>query len=74
MPTIFEPGMSTSAARKKYRAHKSGAEKRGIEFRLTFEEWFFIWLTSGHLHERGKGKNKYCMARNGDKGAYERNR
>jgi hypothetical protein len=58
VPTIFEPGMPTSAARKKYRAHKSGAEKRGIEFRLTFEEWFFIWLTSGHLHERGKEKKR----------------
>lgn len=49
---------------------KCSAQRRGIEFLLTFEEWLRIWEDSGHLHERGKFKHQYCMARFGDRGAY----
>lgn len=49
---------------------KARAAKRGIEFLLTFEEWLKIWTASGHLHERGKFKHQYCMARHGDCGPY----
>lgn len=57
--------------RKKYTSHKSSAKFRGIDFKLTFEEWFDIWQKSGHYHERGIGKGSYVMSRIGDKGGYE---
>jgi hypothetical protein len=49
---------------------KSDATRRGVEWRLTFDEWLSIWQASGHLHERGQGAGKYCMARHGDIGPY----
>lgn len=54
----------------KYSAHRYDAERRGIEFLLTFEEWVKIWLDSGHFHERGTRKGQYVMARFGDAGPY----
>jgi hypothetical protein len=57
--------------RKKYTSHKSSAKFRGIDFKLTFEEWFDIWQKSGHYHERGRGVGSYVMSRIQDKGAYE---
>jgi hypothetical protein len=47
------------------------ANKRGIQWNLTYDEWLDIWIQSGHFHERGKGKDKYCMCRHGDIGPYE---
>ena len=47
--------------KNKYFQHKASAKCRGIPFNLSFEEWYDIWLKSGHWHERGLGKNKYCM-------------
>ena len=47
------------------------AKRRGIPFRLTYEEWLEVWQQSGHLPHRGKGNGKYCMARYADKGAYK---
>lgn len=49
---------------------RARASRRGIEFLLTFEEWLKVWKDSGHIHERGKFKHQYCMARHGDCGAY----
>ena len=57
-------------ARKKFNAHKSNAKRRNIEFLLTFEEWLDIWEKSGKCEQRGRGADKYCMCRIGDKGAY----
>lgn len=47
------------------------AAHRGIEWKLEYWEWLQIWQDSGHMHERGKKKGQWCMARNGDRGAYE---
>lgn len=58
---------------KKYQAffqQVSNAERRGIEWLLSFEQWLQIWEESGHLHERGKKSAQYCMARFGDIGPY----
>lgn len=55
---------------RRFDTHKSNAKSRGIEFLLTFEQWFKIWTDSGHLHERGNRGHQYCMARLGDKGPY----
>jgi len=57
--------------RKLYTQHKSNAKQRGIEMRLTFEEWKEIWVHSGKWDERGRGADKYCMCRIGDEGHYE---
>jgi hypothetical protein len=60
-----------NALKSKYRDHKYNAAKRGVPFRLTFEEWLNIWTESGHLHERGPHAGQYVMARFGDAGGYE---
>lgn len=39
--------------------------------RLTFEEWFDIWWTSGYWFKRGRGVGTYCMSRYNDLGDYE---
>lgn len=57
--------------RKAYTQHKSNAKQRGIEFKLTFDEWKQIWLDSEKWDRRGRGANKYCMCRVGDQGCYE---
>jgi hypothetical protein len=57
--------------RKAYTQHKSNAKQRGIEFKLTFDEWKQIWLDSEKWDQRGRGADKYCMCRIGDAGCYE---
>jgi hypothetical protein len=57
--------------RMKYLEHKRRAGLRGILFSLTFDEWSAIWRESGRFDEMGHCGHQYCMARNGDKGAYE---
>lgn len=49
---------------------RASAKYRGIDFEFTFETWLGLWLSSGHLEERGKASNKYVMARYGDTGPY----
>jgi len=51
----------------KYNAHKRGAMLRGIDFKLTFEEWWSLW--EPHWTENQQGI--VCMCRNNDEGAYE---
>lgn len=58
-----------SEQRDRYKQHKRSAEKRGIEFRLTFDEWWELWEPYYHL--RGIGKGRMCMCRELDRGAYE---
>lgn len=53
-----------------YRQQRGNAKLRGIEFNLSPEEWWDIWCKSGKFLERGKGPDKYCMARYGDVGPY----
>lgn len=57
--------------KRTYTQHKSNAKARGIEFRLTLDEWKQIWLDSGKWEQRGRGADKYCMCRIGDAGCYE---
>jgi hypothetical protein len=45
------------------------AKRRGIEWRLTFVQWWDIWQRSGHWEERGRGHG-FAMCRYGDKGPY----
>jgi hypothetical protein len=57
--------------RERFRLHKNNAARRGIEFRLTFDQWLTWWKETGHYDERGRTTGAYVMARKGDKGAYE---
>ena len=55
----------------KFQSQRWRAQQRGITWKLTFEEWFEIWINSGYWDQRGRGANDYCMSRYGDIGAYE---
>lgn len=55
--------------KKAFRNQKRGAKDRGIEFRLTFEQWLEFW--GDDLPRRGRGANDLQMQRFGDVGAYE---
>ena len=68
---------NTSAARRratlvgKYKAQRINAERRGLDFLLSYEEWLGIWVDSGKLDQRGRGSQKYCMCRYNDVGPYK---
>jgi len=49
---------------------KDAAKRRKIEFLLTFDEWWAIWVASGKFERRGVRKGEYCMARQEDAGPY----
>lgn len=53
-----------------FRTQKSNARRRGIEWNLSFCEWWKIWQESGKWPERGLSKGGYVMARFGDVGPY----
>lgn len=59
----------TVAAR--YGMQRHNAQTRAIPWLITFPEWIAVWQASGHLDDRGRGRDLYCMARCHDKGAYE---
>jgi hypothetical protein len=50
--------------------HRHNAVTRGVEFKLTFDEWWKVWQDSGRWEQRGAGVGKYCMCRIGDVGPY----
>lgn len=52
-----------------YCKQKRRAAQRGIEWELTFPQWWSIWDASGHWADRGKGQG-FVMCRVGDVGAY----
>jgi len=56
------------AAKSKYNAQRNSAKQRGIEFLLTFEEWWNLW--EPHWHNRGQASHQMCMCRTRDEGAY----
>lgn len=55
----------------KYTEQRRNAERRGIEWNLTFADWLRVWEESGHLDVRGRRQNRYCMARISDIGPYD---
>lgn len=55
-----------------YSNHKADAKRRGIPFLFSYQEWLEVWENSGHLHHRGRGRDKFCMARFGDSGPYSK--
>jgi hypothetical protein len=57
-------------AKRKFRYQRSKARSRGIDWCLTFEQWYQWWQDSDHWHERGITSGKYVMSRFGDVGPY----
>jgi hypothetical protein len=53
----------------RYQNHRGAAKRRGIEFRLTFEQWWQLW--EPYWAMRGPRRGQYVMARTDDAGAYE---
>lgn len=54
--------------RQAYITQRNFAKYRGIEWDLTYADWCELWAEKWHL--RGRGNDKYCMARHGDAGPY----
>lgn len=60
------------APAKAYLDQRRNAERRGIEWSITFPEWMTVWEESGHLAERGRTGSKFVMGRRSDIGPYDR--
>ncbi len=54
----------------KFRQQRSSAKARGVEWLMTFEEWWSVWEASGKWHLRGHRDGEYVMGRHGDVGPY----
>jgi hypothetical protein len=55
---------------RQYMNHKKNAKIRGIPWEFTYDTWYDIWITSGHLEHRGRRAGEYCMSRFNDTGPY----
>lgn len=55
---------------RKYSQHRRQAAQRGIDFLLSFAEWYEWWQQTGHYEERGCRHGQYVMARHNDTGPY----
>lgn len=51
---------------------KTNAKARGIDWLLSFEEWWTIWHESGQWANRGTKSENYCMCREKDSGPYSK--
>lgn len=56
--------------RGRYTKHKVNARRRGVEFLLTFEEWWGVWAKSRRWKKRGNRRGQYNMMRYNDEGPY----
>jgi hypothetical protein len=54
----------------KFRQQRSSARARGIEWLMTFDEWWGVWQASGKWSQRGHRDGQYVMGRHGDTGPY----
>lgn len=53
-----------------YAHAKARAKHRGVEFTLTFDQWWRVWTASGRWEQRGNRYGQYNMLRYADAGAY----
>jgi hypothetical protein len=63
-------GLDLTRLRKDFTNHRANAKRRGIAFEISYPEWLELWIASGKLTARGRGRGKFVMARHGDKGSY----
>lgn len=60
-------------AKKLFLQKRLGARRLRIKFKLTYEQWEFLWqreLGAGWLQLHGQRRGQYCLARFGDRGPY----
>lgn len=60
--------MKTEDLRKRYAQQLGSARARGVRWEFTFEQWLDVWGTA--IEFRGRGHDKLCMQRIGDRGPY----
>ena len=53
---------------RQYQMHRWNAKHRNIDWQFTYDTWIEWW--GEDITKRGYGKEKLCMARNGDVGPY----
>lgn len=53
-----------------YQKNLSNAKTRGISWEFNFYSWWKKWEDSGKWAYRGRGVDRFCMARWGDEGPY----
>lgn len=56
--------------KKAYSRQMSNAKQRGIKWLFNFEEWYYMWESSGKWDQRGRKKHQYVMCRYNDEGPY----
>lgn len=64
--------MAEHTPRHKFHRQVHHAKTRGIQWLLTFDEWWAIWQASGKWEMRGRSSGDYVMARRGDVGPYSK--
>lgn len=55
---------------RSWHTQRSNARVRGIEWRLSLEQWWSVWEASGKFDLRGRRRGQYVMCRYGDRGSY----
>lgn len=55
---------------KAYFDQRHNAARRKVKWLFEFHTWKQWWIDTGKWDQRGKGRNNYVMARNGDTGPY----
>lgn len=54
----------------KFITQRANAKRRGVDWQLTFEQWWEIWEKSGKWGQRGTDAKQYCMCRKHYLGPY----
>lgn len=70
----LNPDLMIEATRRlkhRFLQQRASARYRGVEFRLTFEQWRDWWMATGHIDDRGKQRGQWVMGRPFDSGPYE---
>lgn len=71
--TDFDSADQMRVAARKFSEQRRSADQRGIEWKLTFAEWWGIWKESGRWESRGNSRSTSAvMARTGDIGPYSK--
>ena len=57
-------------ARRAFLKQRWRSRERGLTFAFSFEDWLAWWLIDDRWVQRGRGGNRLCMCRRGDRGPY----
>jgi transposase len=65
----YGPHSEPASPIRKFTEQRRNAHTRGVDWRISFAEWWAVWQASGKYEKRGRGTG-YCMARFNDTGPY----